>query len=325
MSEATLATVAADEAGLRLDRWFKRRFPDLAHGRLEKLLRTGQVRVDGGRAKAGLRLEPGQSIRIPPQPAAASTPRPSRPVPENEAKALRRLVLYRDDDIIALAKPPGLAVQGGTHTPHHLDGMLDALRFDAAERPRLVHRLDKDTSGVLLLARTAAAAAALTAAFRNREIRKIYWALVVGVPEVAEGRISAPLSKLPGRHGERMVVDEEDGKDAVTDYRVVETIGDKAAWLEMEPRTGRTHQLRAHCALLGTPIVGDGKYGGAAAFIPGEVSETRLHLHARAALIPKMHGKPLLLTAPLPEHMAEAFRFFGLTERDAGEPFAERG
>ncbi|MBF0095550.1 MAG: RluA family pseudouridine synthase [Alphaproteobacteria bacterium] len=320
MSEATQVSVAEDEAGQRLDRWFKRRFPDMTHGRLEKLLRTGQIRVDGGRAKAGLRLETGQTIRVPPLSPPAEPAAP-RPVPEHEAQALRRMVLYRDDAMIVLAKPPGLAVQGGTHTTRHLDGMLDALRFDSAERPRLVHRLDKDTSGALLLARTAAAAAALTAAFRRHDIRKAYWALVVGVPDVAQGRISAPLSKLPGRHGERMVVDEEDGRDAVTDYRVVETVGERMAWLELEPRTGRTHQLRAHCALLGTPIAGDGKYGGATAFIPGDAIETRLHLHARAILVPNPRGKAVVVTAPLPPHMAEAFRFFGLNERDAGDPF----
>ncbi len=303
---------------MRLDRWFRRHFPELGHGRLEKLLRTGQVRVDGARAKAGLRLTPGQRVRVPPLGAAASPPAPARkrppppPSPE-EAEALRARVLYRDADIIAIDKPAGLAVQGGTGTRRHLDAMLDALRFGAADRPRLVHRLDRDTSGVLLLARNARAAARLGAAFRGRRLRKLYWALVVGLPPADSGRIALPLAKTGGgAAGERMAADAE-GRQAITHYAVIETAGRRAAWLALQPGTGRTHQIRVHCAALGTPIQGDGKYGGAGAFLKGEGIAPRLHLHARAIEIPDPSGKgrPLRLEAPLPPHMRESWAFLG--------------
>ncbi len=321
MSGVQTLTVAADEADIRLDRWFKRHLPQVPHGMLEKLLRSGQVRVDGKRAKANQRLEPGQQIRIPPlpdSPPPVAAPRPG--VPEADARMLRDAVIYKDDHVIALNKPPGLAVQGGTGMrERHLDAMLDALAFDG-ERPRLVHRLDKDTSGVLLLGRTAAAAAKLAAAFRSRAARKLYWAVVVGVPKPRQGRIDAPLAKLPGRLGEKVGVDEDEGKRAVTWYRTVEAVK-RAAWLELDPRTGRTHQLRAHCALLNTPILGDGKYGAAEAFLSGQGVSRKLHLHARAIRMPHPAHGTLELVAPLPEHMATTFRFFGFEEREAGKPF----
>ncbi|MBF0560904.1 MAG: RluA family pseudouridine synthase [Alphaproteobacteria bacterium] len=312
MSEVQIIKVTEEEGGTRLDRWFRRRFPRLGHGPLEKMVRTGQVRVDGGRVTSGQRLEPGQSVRVPPLPEDANQDVSVAPrrVSERDANDLRDRVLYRDDQVIAIDKPAGLAVQGGTGTARHLDGMLDALRFGAPERPRLVHRLDKDTSGVLLLARTAAAAALLAAAFKGREAHKIYWALVVGVPRKAQGRIRAPLAKLPGHHGERMVVDEDEGVSALTDYRVLDSAGDKVAWLELEPHTGRTHQLRAHCALIGTPILGDGKYGGGSAHLSGADIARKVHLHARTITVP-VKGKILRVTAPLPPHMAGSFRFFG--------------
>ncbi len=320
MSGVEIREVGAEEGELRLDRWFRRHFPELSHGRLEKLLRTGQVRVDGARVKAGHRLSPGQGIRVPPlgalQPSSTSV-RP--PVDPADAAMLRNAVIYRDDEIIAIDKPPGLAVQGGSGTARHIDDMLDALCFDATERPRLVHRLDRDTSGVLLLARSAAVATRLGAAFRGHEIHKIYWALVVGVPDKAEGIIDAPLAKRAGAQGERVAVDKA-GKPAITDYRIIDTVGERAAWLALAPRTGRTHQLRVHCVELGTPIVGDGKYGGAAAFLPaGGVART-LHLHARALELPRRRGPPLRLVAPLPPHMRETWRLFGFNP-DA-DPFA---
>ncbi len=320
-----MLTVTADEADLRLDRWFKRRFPTLGHGQLEKWLRTGQVRVDGKRAKAGQRLETAQEIRVPPfteDAADAPRPPPARPVDPALAASLRDRVLYRDADVIVLDKPAGLAVQGGTGmADHHLDAMLDALRFDADERPRLVHRLDKDTSGVLLLGRNATATARLAAAFRSRTARKCYWALVARVPKPLTGRIDAPLAKMAGRMGDKVAVDEEEGKRAVTWYRVVDHAGRRAAWLEMEPRTGRTHQLRAHCALLGTPILGDGKYGGKDALIEGLGISRKLHLHARAIRMPHPKGGIIEVQAPLPEHLAASFAAFGFDERTAGPPF----
>ena len=324
MSGVQSVLVTADESDLRLDRWFHRRFPELGHGRLEKLLRTGQVRVDGKRAKASQRLEEGQAIRVPPlgerQDAAPAAKR-AKPASSAEAKALTDAILYLDDDVMVINKPAGLAVQGGTGTERHLDAMLDALTLDAAERPRLVHRLDKDTSGVLLLGRNAFAAARLAAAFRSREARKCYWALVVGVPKLAQGRIDAALAKMTGRMGDKVAVDEDEGKRAVTYYRVVDKVLKKAAWLEMEPRTGRTHQLRAHAALLGTPIQGDGKYGGQEAYLSGQGISRKLHLHARAIWLPHPRRGTIRVVAPVPAHMEASFAFFGFDQAEAGEPF----
>lgn len=324
MTGVEIRTVAEDEAELRLDRWFKRHLPQLGHGMLEKLLRTGQIRVDGKRAQSNTRLAAGQQVRVPPIPEQAAAPaaaaRPKPKVADADAQALRDAVLYMDDHVIVLNKPAGLAVQGGTGMDRHLDGMLDALRFDG-ERPRLVHRLDKDTSGVLLLGRTAAAAAKLAAAFKGRFARKLYWAVVVGVPKPRQGLIDAPLAKMPGRMGDKVAVDEDEGKKAVTAYRTVEAVK-RAAWLEMEPRTGRTHQLRAHCALIGTPILGDGKYGGADAFLSGQGVSRKLHLHARAIRVPHPVSGTLEIAAPLPEHLANTFTFFGFEERAAGKAFA---
>lgn len=317
-------TVGEDEAELRLDRWFKRHFPALSHGRLEKLLRTGQVRVDGKRAKAGQRLAAGQSVRVPPLGEDGARPAERRPPPPSEAEArdLRAAVLYRDDDVIAINKPPGLAVQGGSRTEKHLDAMLDALRFGAAERPRLVHRLDKDTSGVLLLGRNARAAGALAKAFRERSARKLYWAITVGVPEPVAGRIDLALVKRAGRGGERVVAAEPghaEAQRAVTLYKVVERVGSRAAWVAMMPLTGRTHQLRVHAAALGWPILGDGKYGGAVAIIEGR--PRALHLHARRLVMPLPGGRRLDVTAPLPPHMAETFDFFGFDPNARIAPF----
>ena len=316
--------VDADEADLRLDRWFKRHFPELGHGRLEKLLRTGQVRLDGRRARAGERLEAGQEIRVPPlgdaRPPRQKPPRPT--VSDADARELRARVLYRDADIIAIDKPPGLAVQGGSKTTRHLDAMLDALADKRAERPRLVHRLDRDTSGVLVLARGARAAAWLGKAFRGRRVGKLYWALVVGEPERDEGRIDLALAKI-GRAGvERMAADDA-GRPAVTDFHVIDRVGRQAAWLALRPRTGRTHQLRVHCAAIGTPILGDGKYGGRGAFLAGAGVSGGLHLHARAIELTRPDGKTLRITAPLPEHMRETWRLFGFDADDDSDPFAD--
>lgn len=314
MSAVETREVGADEGGLRLDRWFRRHFPELSHARLQRLIRTGEVRVDGARAKAGLRLVPGQRIRIPPlRDLAAAPERTTRAVRVSKAEVarLKASVIYLDDDVVAINKPPGLAVQGGTGTLRHLDAMLDVLRFGATGRPRLVHRLDKDTSGVLVLARDHPAAAALAKAFRRREVKKVYWALVVGRPPKAEGRVDLKLTKRPRRGGERVVPDAEAGRRAVTLYRVVSAAGSRAAWLALQPVTGRTHQLRAHCAALGVPIMGDGKYGGRGAFLQAAALSRRLHLHARLVELPHPKGGRLCVTAPLPEHMRAAWAFFG--------------
>jgi 23S rRNA pseudouridine955/2504/2580 synthase len=306
-------TVSQEESTLRLDRWFKQRFPGLGHGRLEKLLRTGQIRVDGHRVKASTRLEAGQTIRIPP--LGIETPAPPRriEISAGEATDLRRRVLYKDDWVIALDKPAGLAVQGGSGTEHHLDAMLDALRFGSDERPRLVHRLDRDTSGVLLLARTASAARSLAEAFRQKTARKLYWAVTVGVPKRDAGVIDLPLAKLSGPRGERVAAEAEEGLRALTHWRVVDRAGRKAAWLALLPETGRTHQLRVHCASLNTPILGDFKYGGSGAVLPGAERRPPLHLHARAIRMPHPKGGVVEVKAPLPRHMQEAFAFLGFS------------
>src|SRR5579863_6780265 len=320
-----LVSVADRDAEIRLDRWFKRNFPVLSHGRLEKLLRTGQIRLDGKRAQASDRVHAGQTVRVPPLgQAEAPPPRPRSTAPTPaDVELLQSAVLYRDADVIAINKVAGLAVQGGTGMERHLDGLLDALRFDAPDRPRLVHRLDRDTSGVLVLARSAAAAAELTAAFRAKTARKIYWAAVVGLPKPREGKVDLPLAKLPGRLGERVTPDEEEGKPAITRYRVVAHAGGKVAWLALMPITGRTHQIRAHCAALGTPILGDGKYGGAASRPEGVPEPRKLHLHARTLILPRANGSELRVTAPLPPHMKTTWRFLGFEESEGKGVFED--
>ncbi|HEX3863490.1 MAG TPA: RluA family pseudouridine synthase [Stellaceae bacterium] len=326
MSGVETITIRPEDGAGRLDRWFRRHYPGLSHGRLEKLLRTGQVRVDGKRAKAGDAVGPGQAIRVPPLPesapaAPADGPLPARP---QDIALLRDAVLHMDERAIVINKPAGLAVQGGTNTDRHVDALLDGLRFGASERPRLVHRLDKDTSGVLLIARDPAAAAYFTRAFREKTTRKIYWAAVTGLPEPLQGRIDLSLAKSAsgGQGRERVHADPADGKTAITYYTVVDHAGDRASWLALLPITGRTHQLRAHCAALGTPILGDGKYGGSAAQLPGGGAAHRLHLHARSLEVPHPSGGILRISAPLPPHMRRLWEFFGF-EDEARDPFAE--
>jgi 23S rRNA pseudouridine955/2504/2580 synthase len=310
MSAVELRAVAAEEAELRLDRWFRHHFPGLSHGRLQKLLRTGQVRIDGRRADAGARLRAGQRIRIPPlaEVAEGAAPRRAPAVVEpGDADWLRSRILHEDDALFVLDKPAGLAVQGGTGTRRHLDGMLGALAGEG-ERPRLVHRLDRDTSGLLVVARTARAAASLTEAFRQHRVGKLYWALVIGRPAPVDGLVDRPLAKQGGGRGER-VETTEDGLAAQTRYRTVARAGKVASWLALQPLTGRTHQLRAHCALLGTPILGDRKYGGAAAMPAG--APAGLMLHAREIRLPHPDGGVLALTAPLGTVLQAGFDWLG--------------
>jgi 23S rRNA pseudouridine955/2504/2580 synthase len=314
--------VSEDEAEIRLDRWFRRHFPQLTQGALQKLCRTGQVRVDGKRAEAATRLAPGQAIRVPPIPLG---PPPAVPKvdPRDEAE-LRRLVLYQDAQVIVINKPHGLAVQGGPGITRHLDGMLDALR-DGGDRPRLVHRLDRDTSGVLLLARTPGVAGKLAALFRGRDVKKTYWAIVVGRPIPAEGVIDASLVRVGGGPGARTALAERDDPDAaraISEYRTLDAAGKKLAWLELSPLTGRTHQLRVHCAELGTPILGDDKYGGEVTRPEG--FPPLLHLHARALSFPHPAGGTLSVAAELPAHMRETFRMLGF-EAPAAPPPGRRG
>jgi len=321
-----LRAVTQDEAEIRLDRWFRRHFPNLTQGAIQKLCRTGQIRVDGKRAEAATRLAPGQAVRVPPLPDAPP-PAPKPVIDPALTRELEALVIHRDDQLLVLNKPHGLAVQGGPGITRHLDGMLDALRLDSPHRPRLVHRLDRDTSGVLVLARTPGVAAKLAAAFRGRDIQKTYWAVAAGRPEPAEGRIDLPLLRYAGARGERSVPatrDDEEAQRAVTDYRTLDHAGRKLAWLELSPITGRTHQLRVHCVALGTPIVGDLKYhepdqNGARSALVAGLSD-KLHLHARALDLPHPAGGRLQVEAELPLHMRETFKTLGFEARPAKRP-----
>ncbi|GAB7554433.1 hypothetical protein NRB_39450 [Novosphingobium sp. 11B] len=279
--------------------------------------RTGQIRVDGKRADVDTRLEAGQTLRVPPggeQKASANGERPRRELTEAEIELADSMVLTQDRAAIVLNKPPGLATQGGSGMKEHVDGLLDAY-VEKGPRPRLVHRLDKDTSGVLLIARTPGSAAFFSKRFSGRTAKKIYWALVVGVPSINDGMIELPLAKQPGTGGEKMHVDEKEGQTARTRYRVIDRAGNRAAWVELHPLTGRTHQLRVHMAAIGHPIVGDGKYGGQEAFLTGSISR-KMHLHARRLLIEHPDGAPLDVTAPLPEHFANSLEQLGFVESE---------
>jgi 23S rRNA pseudouridine955/2504/2580 synthase len=320
VSEPRTFTVEDDDDGIRLDRWFKRHMPEVSFNLVSRWARTGQLRLAGKRAAPGDRVEAGQEIRIPP-PEARPT-RPARPQPrrerltDEEVQLVRDMVIYEDANAFVLNKPPGLATQGGTKTTQHLDRLLDGLAGEGL-RPKLVHRLDKDTSGALLVARSARAAGLFAKSFSGRTARKVYWALVVGVPDSAEGEIDAPLAKQPGTGGEKMHIDEEHGLPAKTRWRTIDRAGNSTAWVELQPLTGRTHQLRAHMAAIGHPIVGDAKYGGPEAFLTGGISR-KLHLHARRIRIDAPDGGKIDVTAELPSHFAESLATIGF-EAAAGD------
>ena len=303
-------TVAPDDDDIRLDRWFKRHLPEIGFATVSRWARTGQIRVDGKRAKPEDRLAAGQVLRVPPG-GDLPKAKPKRREPSAEQlAAAEAMLIERTDSALVLNKPPGLATQGGTGTHLHVDGLLDAFHEDEEPRPRLVHRLDKDTSGVLLVARTPGSAAFFSKRFSGRSAKKIYWALVVGVPDVADGTIDAPLAKQPGTGGEKMHVNEGEGQPARTRYRVLDRAGNRAAWVELQPLTGRTHQLRVHMAAIGHPILGDGKYGGQEAFLTGSISR-KMHLHARRLIIDAPGGATIDVTADLPEHFAASMEQLG--------------
>ncbi|SEI61738.1 23S rRNA pseudouridine955/2504/2580 synthase [Sphingobium sp. AP50] len=307
--------VKADDDGIRLDRWFQRHLPDVGFNLVSRWSRTGQLRVDGARAAPGDRIVEGQMIRVPPaeaKPEAAEKPKRVRVIDltPDEIAFAQEMVIHRDEQAIVINKPPGLATQGGTKTDEHVDKLLDGLLFDAESRPKLVHRLDKDTSGALLLARSSRSAAHFAKAFSSRTARKVYWALVIGVPSIGDGMIELPLAKQPGTGGEKMHVDQEEGLPARTRYRVIERAGNRAAWVELQPYTGRTHQLRVHLAAIGFPIVGDGKYGGKDAFLSGTISR-KMHLHARRIRVDHPDGGRVDVMADLPTHFANSLQELG--------------
>ncbi|MEQ1687356.1 MAG: RluA family pseudouridine synthase [Sphingopyxis sp.] len=314
--------VAADDDGIRLDRWFKRHKGDVTHALLARWLRTGLVRLDGAKSDPAARIAVGQVLRVPHVSATSPAPRPRnrKPLTEDEVAQANAMLIHRDADALVFNKPPGLATQGGTGTTAHVDGLLDAFFDEDKGRPRLVHRLDKDTSGVLLVARSAGAAAKFSRSFAGRSARKTYWAIVCGVPALDEGQIDLALSKQPGSGGEKMHVDAEGGQPSCTRYRVIERAGNTCVFVELQPLTGRTHQLRVHMAAIGHPIVGDGKYGGKAAFLTGSISR-KLHLHARSLRIDQPAGGRLEVSADLPDHFAESLASLGFSE-DAGDAMA---
>jgi 23S rRNA pseudouridine955/2504/2580 synthase len=343
MSGVKTLTVSEDDGEQRLDKWFKRRFPHVTQGAVEKMCRTGQVRVDGGRAKASDRVAPGMTIRIPPLPDAEAPARPRDGVSAADTKMIQNAVIFKDEHIIILNKPAGLPSQGGSgQGERHVDGLAEALKFGYKDKPKLVHRLDKDTSGVLMLARTDRVARALSEALRHREARKIYWAVVAGVPNPRKGSIKYYLMKAPGHgrggEGEKMVcihpakaAEHPDAKRAHTDYFTLWFLGTRLSWMALEPVTGRTHQLRAHMAEMGHPILGDGKYGGSGSenagdgwgsAIGGEISK-KLHLHARSLTIQHPITKAVMtFTAPLPDHMARTWKALDWKEDDVpADPF----
>lgn len=325
MRSVETVEVSADDGVTRIDRWLRRRYPQLTHGQVEKLLRTGQVRVDGARVKASARIEPGQKVRVPPLPDAPP-PREPGALPAKDVAFVRSLVLHRDDDVIVLNKPAGLAVQGGTKTSRHLDALLDGLKFDAEKKPKLVHRLDRDTSGCLVLARHPRAATALGEAFRDRDTEKIYWAIVLGSPRPKEGELRSWIRKAPGtRDADREMMqpakqNDEGAVHAVTQYAVLSEAAQRAAWAALRPITGRTHQLRFHMAEFGHAIAGDPKYSCDRP-TPGGL-EGQLQLHARALRLPHPTRGVLEVIAPLPAHMQGAFDLLGFDAREAKDPFA---
>jgi 23S rRNA pseudouridine955/2504/2580 synthase len=321
MGEVKLITVGEAEDGIRLDRWLRRRWPNLGQTQIHKLARGGQLRVDGARVKADSRLTAGAVVRVPPLPEGPPA-KAREAISEHDARFARGLVLYEDDEVLILNKPAGLAVQGGTKTLHHIDRLLGAWG-EGPRRPRLTHRLDRDTSGVLALGKTPDAAARLSGAFARRRARKIYWALVEGNP-ADEGTIDLPLAKVGIDDRERMVpVDPGDpnGKAAVTEFATISRAGPRAAWLALQPQTGRTHQLRAHLLALGHPILGDPKY-----HTPGSLEASgplKLQLHARRLIIPHPSGGAIDVVAPPSPEMQQGFARFGFALAEAPpDPFS---
>lgn len=305
MAGVEIVKVKDCDDGMRLNRWFLKYYPGLTLGRLQKLLRTKQIKVDGTKAEANTRLEAGQDIRIPPLDNEKQAIQ-HQEISFKDAEFIEKMVIYKDDKIIVLNKPSGLAVQGGTNTSRHVDGMLEALKFGYEEKPKLVHRIDKDTSGILVLARTRKMADVLTKAFREHSLRKTYLALTRGVPNQEFGEIKAPLEKMDGR-----VQVVEGGKPAITEYEVVDRVGDKYALIAASPLTGRTHQIRAHLEFIGAPIWGDDKYFGTERD-KNKLLANKLHLHAYKIDLSSVYGKKMVVKAKLPDYFKESLKLLGL-------------
>lgn len=338
MNGERFITVSEDDDGQRFDRWITKRAPEIPYVLVQKLVRKGAFKVEGKRVKGDTKLVAGQSVRIPAidikTRLAGTKPEKKDKLTEQDRAFLHSLVIYQDVDIIAINKPHGLAVQGGTKTEQHLDRLLPALADKNGVAPRLVHRLDKDTSGVMLLARSAKVATKLGDAFKGRDIRKIYWAMVHGVPDPREGSVKAPLIKAGGLNKERMRVDEKEGKFALTEYSVLDHAGKHAAFVAFWPRTGRTHQIRVHAELMGNPIVGDGKYAGrdSMTYENGDpvprVEELQrmkqLHLHAhRLVFRHPITGKKMDIKAPLPPALQKSWKAMGFDTKSKEDPFAD--
>lgn len=326
MSDVQQLTVADDDDGQRLDRWLKKAMPGVPYALLQKMMRTGQVRVNGKRAKAETRLESGQTVRVPPFDVKSGNKTGNQFVPdEGDRKYLESMIIYDDGDLMALNKPYGLPVQGGSGIRRHIDGMLDVLTSKKGVKPRLVHRLDRDTSGILLVARSLKMAQAMGRMFSGRDIRKYYWAIIVPVPEVSNGTVRMALAKGEGPQKDMMVVDEIDGKKATTEFSILDRAGRKAAFAAFWPRTGRTHQIRVHASSgLGCPILGDEKYGGDVSDFDDMGLHGRLHLHARRVMFPHpVTGKMVDITAPLPDDLRKTWKAFNFNVNDKSDPFSD--
>lgn len=307
MPGVEIKKVKAEDDGMRLNRWFMKYYPNLTLGRLQKLLRTKQVKVDGKRAETSLKLAAGSEVRVPPMDEQPETGANRSEISRRDAEFILSLVIYKDDNIIVLNKPSGLAVQGGTNTSRHVDGMLEALRFELNEKPKLVHRIDKDTSGVLVLARNRTWADRLTKAFREHTLPKTYLALVNSCPKNPAGEIKAPLEKC----GEKSLVS-PDGKPAATVYKTLDEVGSKFALVEASPLTGRTHQIRAHMEYIGCPIVGDDKYFGGEKRQKYASIPDKLYLHAYKIDLSALYNKKTVIKAALPEHFKKALAALGI-------------
>ncbi len=305
MPGVTFVKVKPEDDGIRLNRWFLKEYPSLSLGRLQKLLRTRQIKVDGKKAEANFRLAAGQEIRLPPLDNEKAV-KDNRVLSRSDMEFIRSLVIFKDENIIILNKPSGISVQGGTNTVRHIDGMLDALMYDLSERPKLVHRIDKDTSGILVLARNRRYAELLTGAFREHALQKTYLALCQGIMPKNRGEIKAPLEKI----GEKMQV-AGDGKKALTAFEVLDTAGEKFSLIAAQPLTGRTHQIRAHLEYAGCPILGDDKYFGEKRVRPAGLSQ-KLHLHAYQIDLSSVYRQKMVVKAPLPDYFKEDIKFLGL-------------